>query len=340
MPKKNCFNNELGDLSTPMKMWLLADNHKREEGGVSCTQVISPLRAFVLQQQNNGGTRSLNSRATTALGTAGHEGIERAISFDEKVKRGIKMEVYMVVDVDGYKLSGKFDCLENGVLTDYKFTSVYKVKEPPLEWEQQLNIYAWMYFKTTGEKVKALRIEAFGKDFRQAKAMYQADYPKEQVKIIGIKMWDFQETELFIKQRIAKMRAVMSGDVPLPKCTKEELWIYEKPYAVMRKGQGKAVKLFANKDDADAHAALLNSQPWVILAKDGKKVLKSYHIEDVALAELAKPRRANSGQKVKKLVFSVIDRPLNPIRCAFCDAREHCTQYQDYTQKTPPKEDI
>ena len=352
MPKNSLISkeddlDEMPRIPEPIMRWLYGDSHRSEEGGVSCTQLISPLRALVLLRQNNGGTRSLNSRAILALGTAVHEGIERTMTDEEAVEKGIRREVYMVLDVDGNTLSGTFDLLVDGQLWDIKTTSVYKFKEPPLEWEQQLNIYAYMLFKTTGEKVKSLYIWAFAKDFRQAKAMYQADYPKEAFRTIPIKMWDFQETERFIKQRIAKMRAVMSGDAPLPECTREELWVDDKPYAVMRKGQGKAVKLFANKDDADAHAVLLNSQPWVILAKDGKKVLKSYHIEDVALAELAKPRRANSGQKVKKLEFSVVSRPTNPVRCAFCDAREHCTQFAktkniqqatqkiDFSSKTP-----
>ena len=118
MSKENCFKDELEKCPEPFRRWLFQDNHRSEKGGISCTQLISPLRAFVLQMQNNGGTKSVNSRLLAAIGTATHKAIESTLSTDDRNELGIEQEVYMWLRVDEFTLSGTADLVCDGEIWD------------------------------------------------------------------------------------------------------------------------------------------------------------------------------------------------------------------------------
>ena len=337
MSKENCFKDELEKCPEPFRRWLFQDNHRSEKGGISCTQLISPLRAFVLQMQNNGGTKSVNSRLLAAIGTATHKAIESTLSTDDRNELGIEQEVYMWLRVDEFTLSGTADLVCDGEIWDYKTTSVRKFKETPKEWVEQLNIYAYMYRRTMGKDVKKLQILIIARDFVQSKATYQAEYPKMAFKVVDIPLWDDDKTDAFIRERIAKAKAVLSGEKPLPLCTNEEMWVDDRPYAVMRTGQKNAIKLYASKEEANKHAEDLALKPFCVIAKGGKKILKRFETKAELNNEEAKSK--DDGRTFKKIKFTVQERQANPIKCAYCDASEFCEQFKQFreTFKTPEK---
>jgi hypothetical protein len=116
-------------------------------------------------------------------------------------------------------------------IRDYKTTSVWAVMNEKIEWEQQLNIYAWLV-DTVKEDffVKDLGIVAIIRDWSRREANRNSDYPQAPVKEIPIKLWTYEEQEAFIKDRITHHSAcefAMETDGDLPPCTPEEMW--EKP---------------------------------------------------------------------------------------------------------------
>ena len=110
------------------------------------------------------------------------------------------------------------------------------------EWKAQLNIYAFLLEKT-GFPVESARVCAMFRDWSKIQALKNPDYPKYQVAILPIVLWDLNETGAYIARRIdAHVKAENLPDDLLPECTPEERW--EKPtiYAVKKKGRKSSVR--------------------------------------------------------------------------------------------------
>ena len=122
------------------------------------------------------------------------------------------------------------------------------------EWEQQLNIYAWLFEENKKEKVQSLEIVAILKDWSKGESERKPDYPQQRVVMVPIRLWSKDEQEKFIKDRIAKHSACefsMETGGELPDCTPEEMW--EKPavWAVMKQGNTRAKSLHDSAESAE-----------------------------------------------------------------------------------------
>lgn len=262
----------------------------------SVTEIMSPPRIQRLRRiYQQDITQDATDMLWSLLGSALHVVAERS-----EIASHINEE-RLFIEVDGVVLSGSIDLqkqVKGGVeLADYKFTSVWAVMNDKPEWEQQLNVYAWMVSKVKNLQVKKLQICAILRDWSSRKAQTESDYPKAQIQMIDIPIWDLKKTEQYIKERIelhreAKVLADWGSE--LPKCTDEERWLRSTVYAVKKEGNKKAVKLFEVKDDADQFVANADE-------KDRKKL-------------------------------SVEERKGEPVRCTgnYCNVNQWCSQYQSY----------
>ena len=183
---------------------------------------------------------------------AGAQLIEALAPLVEKISKqnptGRVAEQRLETTLDGWVISGEADLWhEDGLLDDYKVTTVYTYQKAmegdKSEWEQQLNIYAWLY-GLHSMPVTKLRIVAILRDWKSSEVVKEG-YPDKQVKVVWYPLWPVEKTIAFVKERIALHQSVEKlNDDELPECTDEEMWLKPEAWAVRKKGAAKASKVF------------------------------------------------------------------------------------------------
>lgn len=232
------------------------DEYDKGDSVLSVTQLISPPRIVLLQTLNEHNLEvDVADRVYALLGTAVHKVLERGADG----MSGYILEERLFLDVKGWKISGAVDVqIDHGdhwEINDYKVTSVYSILSDKPEWEQQLNSYAYLAYKAHGRKVEKLKIIAILRDWQRKQADIKADYPQSQIVVVDIPLWPLEKQEAFIECRVllhqAAKKAVDNGE-PLVYCTDEERWVRNETWALMKEGRKSAVKLYDNKEDAEA----------------------------------------------------------------------------------------
>lgn len=273
-----------------------ADPYSKAGSDFSVTQLINPPQLNkLLRDHGDEVTEDVTDRIWALHGQAVHAVIERA------KRPGSIAEQRFFMPTEYGVLSGQIDLfnIEQELLTDFKVTSVYKIKraieEPPFEWEVQLNMQAQL-MRHSGIWPMHLEIVAIARDWSKSAAMRDAGYPAKVV-AIPIKMWSEQEAHDYINERIELHWRVMQKGHEMD-CTDEERWKRNDQYAVMRKGQKRALRLLNSMEEVRQY--LLDHN----LAEPG---------ED-------KPKLADG--------ISVEVRPGAYVRCEdYCPVSAFCKQY-------------
>ena len=212
-----------------------------EKTDFSATQLIRPAYQVALQKEHKDDIVEDAADMLWAMyGTAVHYIIERGAGPDDLVEERLYGEI------SGYTISAQLDHYEKPTqrINDWKLTSAYKVKKAMVDqdfddWEQQLNIQAWLA-KINGYEVSELFIGAMIRDWRPADKERDADYP-DQIEYIQIPLWTFEEQEEFIAMRIAAMLS------PQP-CSQVERWQPDPTWALVKEGASRALKLDTDKN--------------------------------------------------------------------------------------------
>jgi hypothetical protein len=229
---------------------VLSDPYK-SGGDISVTQLIAPAYQRKLRLEHP-LVEDVSDRIWSLVGQIGHGILERIPVSDHVLK---EERLYMPVSGPRaeWRLSGQFDHLENGVLSDFKFTSVWAAKDGgKIEWEQQLNllkllcdhVYAAIY--DGRYEVNTLQIVAIFRDWQKSK-VGDDGYPDTQVAVLPIQMWEKEQAVAFLHERIAAHQ-----DPDPPVCSDEERWKTPDRYALMKPGGKRAIKLFGNMEEAVA----------------------------------------------------------------------------------------
>jgi hypothetical protein len=202
--------------------------------------------------------------------------------------------------LDGWRISGAIDLQiinADGSVTinDYKTTGAWAVMNEKIDWEYQLNIYAWLVEKVKQMPVRNVEIVAIIRDWSRRDAENRQGYPDAPIKVIPVNLWPFEDREQFILEQIkAHSNAEMSMEMEedLPPCTPAEMWEKPTSYAVMKEGNKRATSVHATEEDA--HEAL----------------------------------------KTVKGKAEVVIRPGERTRCeTFCSVNKFCSQYQTYLKE-------
>jgi len=215
-------------------------------GDISITSLIKPPRIRILEKRHwNEIEQDVSDAMWRLLGQAMHYVISLA-----DVKDGLQEEA-LVVNVDGWQISGRPDLYREGIITDWKVTSVWSfVYGLKSEWEQQLNCYAFLY-RSYGFDVSGLQIYCILRDFQKQRSLRENDYPKCPFANITVPLWDENKVLDFIKSRIEIHRnSEKLEDKDLPRCTKEEMWKREDQFAVKKRTQKRAVKILTSLEEA------------------------------------------------------------------------------------------
>lgn len=187
------------------------------------------------------------------FGTAVHSILEKGQETQDQLK-----ENWLAIEIDGYKLSGIFDLYDakEKKVTDYKTGSIWKVQFDDFEdYRKQLLIYAYM-LRFIGFECDKGEIVMMLKDHSKSKATFDSNYPQHPVVVKTFNFSDenFKEIDLYIRNKFNEIKALESvSDDELPPCTKEERWEEPTKYAVKKKGNKRALKLYDNLEEAQAH---------------------------------------------------------------------------------------
>ena len=273
------------------------DNYSRGKATISATGLLQPPRIRLLAQEHYDKlTIDVSDEIWKLLGQSVHTILERANENSED----IITEQRMFATVNDWTVSGQTDSIDvkSNTLKDYKVTSVWSIvsalNEGKVEWEQQLNIYAYLYKQTTERTIDQLNIIAIARDWNKNQYLRSGgDYPPSPVTVLNIDLWSDEEQEAFIKQRVsihqeAEVDYLINDKLPL--CTDEERWRRKDTYRVEKKGRKTAVRVLDTQEEADEYIG---------------------------------------GHKDSKLL-KVVEAKGECVRCAnYCDVAEFCNQYNE-----------
>lgn len=290
------------ELPKVIKDWLVQDTYDgytAKPNVVSATTLLkSPKKQFLdnlARTKDEVITRDVQTRTASKTGTAVHDSIELFIKETQPEGVSAEQRHYRKIEVDGvwFTISAKYDCIEDGVMMDWKNTSPFAHNDLKKmnEWREQLSICRWAVLPKLGELKNYGVIVAFMKGFSQANADKQApfSYPTYPAQPYNFELMSYEETEEFIRNRIRAKLEVTSLDEANSKiCTPEDLWTVGGQY-----------KYFSKPEN-----------------------LRATKVSD-NLAELQKLKAAKGG---------VIIEPA-PKACTYCDGKNDCLQYQGFVNK-------
>jgi hypothetical protein len=243
----------------PQTLVNLAESRDYSRGNShrSITQLIDAPQISVLRMINeNRITEDVVDTFWANLGSALHHITEKGADDKHLV------EERLFVDVEDWTISGAIDVQrledDNSItIMDYKFTSVWSVKNPKLDWERQLNCYAYLVEANKKVKIKELQIICFLRDWNRNNAKRDMNYPQQQIVVVPIKLWDFEERSKYVADRVRThqeaLQDYMNGK-DMAECTFEEMWKREDTYAVKKKKNKRALKVFEIETDAKEFA--------------------------------------------------------------------------------------
>lgn len=219
---------------------------------VSVTTLIRPAQITGLEHLHDDSiSEDAADRLWALMGTLLHDVLEGHAQGLENTIAEQRLEMQLA----GWTITGKYDLsefiLDNEDLSDWKFTSIYALKEKePVksEWVAQLNGYAEL-LRQQGRKVSSAQIVAIGRDWSKRRAEREHDYPQKAVLIKPVELWPSEQVISYLTERINLYEAALNGD--WPKCSEEERWARPDQYAVMKKGNKKATKLCDDKAQAE-----------------------------------------------------------------------------------------
>ena len=238
---------------------LSKDGYSKGNSDYSVTGLLTPPRVALLRERYQDQMEmDISEKMFTFLGTALHDVMEKTV-----MPENCTYEERLFAQIDGTTISGAIDIQEKTlagtIIWDYKVTSVWSVMNEKSEWIEQLNMYKWFVETVKKERVVALKICAFLRDW-SANGRGE-NYPEASIVIVDIPIWSATETEEFIRERLnshklARM-SVDFGDEPVS-CSDKERWMSETTFAVKREGRKTAIRVLTDIEEAKEMAVKEN----------------------------------------------------------------------------------
>lgn len=250
--------NELG-LPQPF-VDAASSDHEYTPKRYSVTAIQKGVRQAILERRHSDEIeRDASDMVWAIFGKAVHSVLENSQESDTQLK-----ENWVSAEMpNGYTLSGIFDLYddETGTVTDYKTASVWKVVFGEFDdYRFQALGYCWI-LRQMGFDAKRGEVVILLKDHSKSKAEREAGYPPHPVVKVG---WDFTEADfddfgMYAQRRFEEIEAAEAlPDDELPPCTPEERWRKPDKWAVRKKGNKKAQRLFDDEETASNYRSLLD----------------------------------------------------------------------------------
>ena len=209
-------------------------------GDISVTKLIdSAQKRVLLKKYKKFVVEDASEKVWALMGQAVHTVLERADT-------SALVEERLYMDVNGWSLSGQFDRLHlaDKCLQDWKVTTVYKAKGDKA-WTRQLNILRALAIHN-GYQVEKLQVIAILRDWKKAETQRSPDYPALNVLTIDVPVWDIEQTNAFIQERITLHQ---KAEVDVVECTEEERWYAGSTWAMTKIGGKRASKVAPTKEE-------------------------------------------------------------------------------------------
>src|SRR3990167_10048256 len=248
-----------------------AQTYTKGDADFSVTELIGPPRLSQLVRRNPERiTRDIADEIPSMMGRALHALFEPFVDPKDMAEQIMRLEV------DGaeigrpgekYIIKGQpdlFSSVEDMTLFDYKFTSVWAwILGGKDEWDSQLNIYAYMLKVLKSIEPKRAEVVGLWKDWKKADARTTQDYPRRNSTKVAVKLWPEEIQKRYLLERLkmhVEARALKQEDLPL--CNDKDRWARGEAWAVIKKGNVKAMnggvfrlEEFAGDKEATAAAA-------------------------------------------------------------------------------------
>ncbi len=239
-------------LPEPLVNAIRNDSYDSQGSDTTVTTLLKPARAVALEKLHKAEiTEDASDRLWALLGQLGHSILERG-------DNGQHTELRLFATVRGWKVSGQMDLLGGNLLTDYKITSVWSCKDGlKPEWEQQLNALRWLA-SVNGHEINKMQIVAIYRDWSKLEARRSPDYPRHQVQVFDVPLWDLNQAAMWMVDRVAAHQVAQGGE--LPECTASERWERPAKFAIMKQGRERAVKLHDSLEAAQRHLLTLDAK--------------------------------------------------------------------------------
>lgn len=203
--------------------------HYQSFGDYSVTGLIDPPRKVALQKRHKDKLDPPpESQIASFVGTGVHEYFEKCLKAYKIMDHRYELERGISEKIADRLISGTFDILyDNTHIYDIKTCKVWKLIFDPnmTEWTQQQNMYAYL-LHLRGIDVKSINIIAVYMDWLEGNAVRdRKSYPQQNVCEYKLNLWPWEETEIFLNERLALHKACESvPDEELPECTRSERW--------------------------------------------------------------------------------------------------------------------
>lgn len=189
------------------------DGYSKGDADFSATGLLRPPQMAHLEKEHEDKlSTDVSDMLFALLGTGVHSLLEGC------APEGSLVEERWFAEMNGYTVSGAIDLYSDGHVMDYKVTGTYSTQVGKPEWEQQLNIYAWL-LRQNDMPVESLTICAICRDWSQTKVERQRNYPESPIVTINIPVWLPDVAERFVSERIE-----MHTSSKIPPCTDKERW--------------------------------------------------------------------------------------------------------------------
>lgn len=290
-------------------VFLATDNYDYDPGTISATALLKPTRQLVLSKRVDPtqAMTDISSLISARMGTAIHDGIERAwnntpaialkaLGYPERVANAVvvnptpeQLEVPGAIPVYmerrtqkefmGFKISGKFDFVGEGMVQDFKSTSVYTYlnQTNTEKYILQGSIYRWLNPEIITKDV--MMIHFIFTDWSKVEATRNPKYPQCRVVSQKLKLLSIQDTERYIRgklQQFVQYRHTEEHLIPL--CNDDDLWRKPAAYKYYKdptKTEGRSTRTFDNRNDAYLHMAN-NNHVGIVIEVKGQVVACRY----------------------------------------------------------------
>ena len=276
------------NVSLPLAVWLMYDDYDYDgrTNVISATSLLKPTRALVLKAQS-GDLESevdLADLVAASMGSAIHASAENAWLEHGNVSKALRamrisnMDKIFIINPDrpvkdseiavyieqrhettvgDYIISGKYDLVLDGTISDYKSTSVwtYIYDSNALKYTQQGSIYKWLAPDRITENT--IDIQFIFTDWSGAQARRDPQYPQSRVITKSYPLWPVEQTDHYIKTKLKDINSLLDkSQEELPLCTSEELWESQTKYKYFKKPSAiRATKNFDSLEEANRRLA-------------------------------------------------------------------------------------
>lgn len=221
--------------------------YSKGDASLSVTELIAPPQLVALKHKHIDDLESDASDMVWSLfGSAVHTILEQGADDDHILEERLYAKV-----AGSWTISGAIDVQrfrDDGVdILDYKVVKAYSVMNEKVEWEQQLNCYAWLVAQNKELPIHSLAIVAIVRDWSAREAQRSADYPQAPVVVLPVRRWTFVQQTDYVSARLrlheeAYAAVHLGGDAP--QCAPEEMWEKPTSWALMKEGRKSAVKVY------------------------------------------------------------------------------------------------